>query len=239
MNEEDCAVPKPSSNTYSEPITYQSNIDITKPSADVIHQNYCLYENEEIYLGWCMSPNYVPITTNEKYFCEDHSNAHFFHESQPNAHFCTIPQPYILGNPEACDLVAFMPPMTSWPYWYQQPNYYGAVSQNNYFHLSYATWPGELEDAHSGLGSSTSTSNLLTIASSSVDSSPYYSDLGTTGKITSCSEYNGLSECLGYGTGRGRVGPFRLFASLSLRMELIINGADVRSSLMVRNIPTK
>jgi hypothetical protein len=228
MNEEDYSVPKSSRNVYSEQFADQSSIDITNPSAGVIHHNYSLYENDEIYLGWCMPPNYVPIMPNEKYFCGHHPNAHYFYEPQPITQFLTIPQPYIPGNHEAHDLMAFMPPMTSWPNWYHQTNYYGAVSQNNDFHLSYATWPGELEDAYSGVGSSTSTNNLMIFASSSVDSSPYYFD------------YNGLSECsLGYDIGRGRVAPFRLFASLSLRMELIINGADVRSSLMVRNIPTK
>jgi hypothetical protein len=205
----DSSNPNSSESAPFEPYQRKKSTDESS-SVQYFQSIYVPDQHFEQYLSWQIPPDCAHLSSVAKYCSEFHSTTFSFN----------FPQVYSLETHEMYYSTDIMPPTSMWPYWYHfQPEYYEDITQNSFLPLSHVTCHGELDNLHVG-------DVQCTYSSPAVDSSRHKA----LNFRTKCSKLQEVG---------GKVASSRIFSSLSIRMELIIRGADTRSSLMLRNIPSR
>jgi hypothetical protein len=216
----DSSTPYSSESAPCEPYQQKKSTDVSS-SVQNFDSIYVADQYSEEYLSWEIPPDCDHLSSVVKYCSEFHSTAFSFN----------FPQVYSQETHETYYSTAIMPPTLMWPYWYHfQHAYYQDVTENSFSPFFHVSCQGELDNyLHFG-------DLQCTYSSPVIDSSRHKAMKFKT----KCSKLQELSESSqGHIVAGGKVASSRIFSSLTLRKELIIRGADTRSSLMLRNIPSR
>lgn len=215
----DSSTPNSSESIPCERSQGQNNIDV---SGTVQNSDSICATNQHFqqYLSCRMPPDNAHSSSVTNYCSEFHSTANFF----------SSPVAYSQGTHDIYYTTATMPPTSQWPSWYHiQPAYYVGVTQNAFIPFSQMTYQGGIEYFH--------TIDLQCSYSSPVVDSSSCKAMDFKIKCPKLHEQSESNQ--GHSLVGGKVASSKIFASLSPRMELIMSGADTRSSLMLRNIPSR
>lgn len=214
-----CSTPNASDSAPSERSQRQNNTDVS--SNEQNFDSICATDQHfQQYLSCQMPPDNANSSSVAKCFSESHSSANLL--SSPVVHS--------QGPHDVYYSTTIMPPTLLWPYWYHfQPVFYEDVTQNSFIPFSQITHLGGHEYFHIG--------DLQCNYSSPVVDSSSYKAMDFKTKCPKLHELSGSNQR--HSLVGGKVASSRIFSSLSPRMELIMSGADTRSSLMLRNIPSR